>query len=114
MAQRKTPKPSVAPTHAATALLPGAAVHSEPDAAAVGQDGAANPPGLGEPGGFLSAADAGNKPATGSLRITSTLEGFRRAGVAHSRQPQVFPVGSFSPEQIEALLAEPLLSVELL
>ncbi|WP_027143149.1 HI1506-related protein [Mesorhizobium sp. WSM3626] len=48
------------------------------------------------------------------LRIRSKLDGFRRAGIAHSKAPVEHQIGAFKgPEQLEALFAEPNLKVEL-
>lgn len=52
--------------------------------------------------------------AVPALRITSAVDGFRRAGVAHSKRATEYPADAFSPEQIEALQAEPNLVVEIL
>lgn len=46
------------------------------------------------------------------IRITSKLEGFRRAGVAHPAAPTEYPDDAFSKEQLAALTAEPMLTVE--
>lgn len=46
------------------------------------------------------------------LRITSKRAGFRRAGTAHPAATTVYPDGRFTPEQVEALKAEPMLIVE--
>ncbi|MFW5838254.1 MAG: HI1506-related protein, partial [Desulfovibrionaceae bacterium] len=43
--------------------------------------------------------------------ITGKRDGFRRAGLAHPAQPTEYPDGAFSPEQLEQLLAEPMLVV---
>jgi hypothetical protein len=48
------------------------------------------------------------------IRITSRVEGFRRAGVAHSIAPTDHDAGAFSLEQLAALQAEQNLIVELL
>ncbi len=48
------------------------------------------------------------------IRITSKKDGFRRCGVAHSSTPTEYPDGRFSKEEIETLLAEPMLVVEVL
>jgi hypothetical protein len=48
------------------------------------------------------------------IRITSKVEGFRRAGMAHSTKPQEYPDHKFSKEQIAALQAEPMLKVEII
>ena len=46
------------------------------------------------------------------VRIRSKREGFRRCGFAHSKQAIDHPAGRFSPNQLERLLAEPMLIVE--
>lgn len=48
------------------------------------------------------------------LRIKSKIEGFRRAGVAHSKAPIEHALDRWpQPEQLEALFAEPNLTIEL-
>lgn len=47
------------------------------------------------------------------VRIAARRDGFRRAGMAHSKAPTDHPAARFSPEQLEALLSEPMLTVEL-
>lgn len=47
-----------------------------------------------------------------AVRIASARDGFRRAGMAHSREAVDHPVSAFAdPAQLEALLAEPTLVV---
>jgi len=46
------------------------------------------------------------------IRITSKQDGFRRAGMAHSKEPKEYPDNKFSKEQLAALKAEPMLIVE--
>ncbi|MFO1417242.1 MAG: HI1506-related protein [Methylotetracoccus sp.] len=46
------------------------------------------------------------------IRITSQREGFRRAGRPHSATPTEYPDDAFTPEQMDALTAEPMLLVE--
>ncbi|WP_142627826.1 HI1506-related protein [Rhizobium sp. P007] len=46
------------------------------------------------------------------VRVTSRRDGFRRGGIAHSTKPVDYRPGELSPEQLEAILAEPLLTVE--
>ncbi|CUX41646.1 hypothetical protein AGR7C_Lc100154 [Agrobacterium deltaense Zutra 3/1] len=46
------------------------------------------------------------------VRVTSKRDGFRRAGIAHSSRPVDYRPGQLSPEQLEAILAEPVLTVE--
>ena len=47
------------------------------------------------------------------IKITSTKDGFRRCGVAHSKQPTVHKDGIFTNEQIETLKNESMLVVEI-
>ncbi|MFN3879802.1 MAG: HI1506-related protein [Nitrincola lacisaponensis] len=46
------------------------------------------------------------------IRITSAIEGFRRAGVAHPKSPTTYPDHFFTEEQRAQLEAEPRLVVE--
>lgn len=48
---------------------------------------------------------------TPALRIRARREGFRRAGMAHSAAPVLHPAGTFTPDQVAALLAEAMLDV---
>ncbi|RUW41518.1 hypothetical protein EOA37_09665 [Mesorhizobium sp. M2A.F.Ca.ET.015.02.1.1] len=49
------------------------------------------------------------------LRIKAKKDGFRRGGIAHPKSPVDHPVETFtSPEQLEAIFAEPNLVVELI
>lgn len=48
-----------------------------------------------------------------TVRIAAKRDGFRRAGMAHPRQPTEYPAERFTPEQLEALLADAGLKVEL-
>jgi len=51
----------------------------------------------------------------GGLRIKSKVEGFRRGGIAHPKAAVDHPIEDFrSPEQLEAIFAEPNLTVELI
>lgn len=49
---------------------------------------------------------------TKGLRIRSTVEGFRRGGVAHPKEPTEHPLDRFSKEQLQAIKEEPNLLVE--
>lgn len=46
------------------------------------------------------------------IRTISSIEGFRRGGVAHSRTPTDFPVSRFTKAQLEQIKNEPRLVVE--
>ena len=46
--------------------------------------------------------------------ITSKKDGFRRCGVDHPSARTEYPDGKFTPDQIRALQAEPMLVVELI
>jgi hypothetical protein len=48
------------------------------------------------------------------VRITSRVEGFRRAGVPHSKTPTDYPLETFTRAQLKALEAETRLTVEVL
>ncbi len=45
------------------------------------------------------------------IRISSKVDGFRRCGIAHSKEPTDYPDKQFSAAELEALKAEPLLTV---
>ncbi len=45
------------------------------------------------------------------IQIASKVDGFRRCGVAHSKDPVVYPDKRFSKAEIAALRAEPMLTV---
>ena len=51
---------------------------------------------------------------TPAIRIASTRPGLWRCGVQHPGKPVEHPAGTFSPEQIERLRAEPALVVDVL
>lgn len=44
--------------------------------------------------------------------ITAKKDKFRRCGVAHSKEPTTWPDGKWSPKELQALKAEPLLVVQ--
>lgn len=46
------------------------------------------------------------------LRITSKVDGFRRAGIAHPAVPTDHPFERFTPSELAALRAEPRLKIE--
>lgn len=46
------------------------------------------------------------------IRIRSKKDGFRRAGMAHPAEWTEYPASAFTPEQLEAIKAEPMLQVE--
>lgn len=46
------------------------------------------------------------------IRITARKDGFRRAGMAHSTTPTDHPADSITKEQLAALKAEPMLTVQ--
>lgn len=48
------------------------------------------------------------------IRISCSVNGFRRAGVAHPDKPTVYADDFFTAAQLEALRAEPRLAVEIL
>ena len=48
-----------------------------------------------------------------AILITSKKQGFRRAGVEHATTPTLYSDDHFTPLQLAALLAEPMLIVQL-
>lgn len=63
----------------------------------------------------IDAWEASGAPAPTAVRIRSKTDGFRRAGIAHSKAPVEHAMEAFKgPEQLEALFAEPNLVVELI
>lgn len=58
---------------------------------------------------FIETRSLENPPL---VRVTSKRDGFRRGGIVHSSKPVDYRPGELSPEQLEAILAEPLLTVE--
>ena len=48
------------------------------------------------------------------IRITAKKEGFRRAGMAHSKESTDHPEDAFTEEQLKALEAEPNLTVQII
>lgn len=62
----------------------------------------------------LAAFEAAHgRGAAATVRITSARDGFRRAGLIHSRAQRDYPLTDLSPEQVETFLADPVLTVEL-
>lgn len=60
----------------------------------------------------VQVGDSGFPPAMPShLIITSAREGFRRAGRAWSVAPTRIAAAEFTPEQLNALVLEPMLTV---
>ena len=45
------------------------------------------------------------------ITIVSTLEGYRRAGMAHSKTPVSYPDGTFSKQQLAQLHADPRITI---
>ena len=63
----------------------------------------------------IDAWEDGDLPSPTAVRIVSKVEGFRRAGVAHSKAGVDHPLDVFqSPVQLEQLFAEPNLIVSFL
>lgn len=46
------------------------------------------------------------------IKITAKRAGFRRGGMAHPASPTLHADDAFTPEQLQALEAEPMLVVE--
>lgn len=55
--------------------------------------------------------DADEAPTVSHIVISAKVEGFRRAGRAWSKTPTTLSVETFTVEQTEALLNEPMLNV---
>lgn len=49
-----------------------------------------------------------------TIRIIAAKDGFRRAGVAHSKAATDHKEDAFTEEQLEALQAEPMLTVQII
>ncbi len=47
------------------------------------------------------------------IRITSSREGFRRAGIAHSKEPTDYADDHFNKDELKILRAEKMLTVEI-
>lgn len=61
----------------------------------------------------LKAWQAAHDAPPSGLRVVSRIDGFRRAGMAHGIAAIEHDLSAFRlPEQLEALLAEPMLTVE--
>lgn len=45
------------------------------------------------------------------IRIVSKIDGFRRAGIAHTREPKDYRVDAFTDAQLQALAKEPNLTI---
>lgn len=50
-------------------------------------------------------------PANVGLQVVSSSDGFRRAGFAFGREPRVLALADLTPEQVDAIKAEPMLAV---
>lgn len=48
------------------------------------------------------------------IRITSTIDGFRRGGLAHPKETTEHADDAFTKEQLKAIQAEPVLAVEII
>lgn len=91
-----------------------------------GAGNSAGPADLGEPLGeeafrarypLTSAALDGLSVLGGTsltLRVTAKKPGFRRGGIAHAAEATDYPLQDLHPDQIEAILAEPMLTAEVL
>jgi len=47
------------------------------------------------------------------IEIISMVDGFRRCGIAHSREATTYPDDKFSADELKQLRAEPMLAVRL-
>lgn len=62
----------------------------------------------------IASVDDGGKPAAHSIRVKSARDGFRRAGITHSREGRIFAFDELTEDQLEVLLADPSITVEYL
>lgn len=84
----------------------------KPDPNAPTQDsGSTGDPGTDEPTREASTKTKAKAKAVPALRIRSVPESFCRAGRRWTREVQVVPLSEFTPDQVEALMAEPNLAV---
>lgn len=64
--------------------------------------------------GWIERAAAAEIVEAGpTIRIAALRDGFRRAGIAHPKEPADRPITVFTPDQVEQLLGEAMLKVEL-
>ncbi len=52
-----------------------------------------------------------SEASTPAVRISALRDGFRRAGVAHTKEPVDWPAGRWTTDELTALEAEPELVV---
>lgn len=64
--------------------------------------------------GAESFAEALKQPVSGAVRVKANRDGFRRAGVEHSKSWQTFEAGELTVEQVEAFVDDPSITVEYL
>ncbi|PZR89645.1 MAG: hypothetical protein DI537_20585 [Stutzerimonas stutzeri] len=62
--------------------------------------------------GHESLADAMNGRNTGAIRVRAIRDGYRRAGVAHSKEGHTFEAGALTVSQVAAFIDDPSLTVE--
>jgi len=92
---------SAAPLAPTPDLVTGSSVSSKITDTPPSGDGAENK--AGQP--------SGNDPVVHSLIVSAKVDGFRRAGRRWGATPETVSADVFTKAQIEALLAEPMLSV---
>lgn len=61
----------------------------------------------------IYSPNAGHRPF-GGMRVTSKVEGFRRAGIVHSKAGRDFGPDDLTPDQVRLIVNDPGLTVELL
>lgn len=64
--------------------------------------------------GAESFEEAMKRPVSGAVRVKAKRDGFRRAGVEHSKAGQTFEAGELTVEQIAAFVEDPAITVEYL
>ncbi|MPZ57612.1 MAG: hypothetical protein GEU91_14155 [Rhizobiales bacterium] len=56
--------------------------------------------------------DAGGAADATHVRISAQRDGYRRAGMAHSKVGAVHPIDSFTPDQLAMLRGDPRLTLQ--
>lgn len=64
--------------------------------------------------GVDSFEEAMKRPVSGAVRVKATRDGFRRAGVEHSKAGRTFEAGELTVAQIAAFVDDPAITVEYL
>lgn len=62
----------------------------------------------------IVSLDAAGKVSTHAIRVKSTRDGFRRAGLVHSKAGRTFVLDELTEEQLEVLQNDPAITIEYL